>query len=210
MSKTRHHATLAQFGESQLAELSTRDICASTVHLILATAFFSGAAIGFAKPLKTEKKIYLNSLRDFLETHFRLSTKNAVGMIESNARLYKRYVLIEDIYNAGMKAALDWHKDTASNNSALKNLLSQYQNLSMSGLNIEGIKEPKPAPVEVENIVPMETPHISVATPPRWGRRLFWLLFIILLGLMVFAAMFPEKIPAEFLHLLPADFHNLF
>jgi len=209
VTSSSHHEQLAQFGERQLAELSTRDICASTVHLILATAFFSGAAIGLAKPLKADKKTYLAALRHLLETHFGLSADNAAGMVESNARLYKRYVLIEKIYNAGAKSALDWHKDSANVEPALKALLTQYQTLSMSGLNIEGIKESKPAPVEIEAIIPVEVAPEVVAPSPRWRRRLLWLLFIALLGLIGYGILFPEQLPPQLLESLPAGIRTL-
>lgn len=188
----------------QLAELSTRDICASTVHLILVTSFFTGAAIGLAKPLKADKKKYLASLRDFLESRFGFSARNAEGMVESNARLYKRYRLIEKIYNAGAKAALDWHRDPASGDPTLKALLTQYQTLSMSDLNIDGIKEPtKPAPVEAEAIAPVEVVPEVVSPSPRWGRRLMWLLIMVLLGLVGYGILFPEHIPRPVWETLP-------
>jgi len=208
VTQPRHHDQLAQFGDTQLTELSTRDICASTVHLILATAFFTGAAIGLAKSLKTPKKIYLASLQRFLETHFGLSGDNAQGMVESNARLYKRYILIEKIYNAGMQAARDWQPDTDGNTSALKTLLTKYQTLNMSGLNIEGIKETKPAPVEIETIAQVEPAPVALTSPPRWGGRLFWLIFVLLLGLLAYGLLFPTHIPAPLLDRLPPGLHS--
>jgi len=204
-----HHEKLAQFGDLQLAELSTRDVCASTVHLILATAFFTGAAIGLATPLKANKKTYLASLCDFLENHFGLSAENAAGMVESNARLYKRYVLIEKIYNAGAQAALGWHKDSTIQDPTLKNLLMQYQTLNMSGLNIEGVKEPKPTPVEIETIAHIEPVPEVVTRSPRWGRWLFWGLLIVLFGLVGFGLLFPEQIPSPLLEILPESIRTL-
>lgn len=59
---------LEQFGETQLADISTHDINNSTVQLLLATVFFTGAAIAIAKLSKTPKKSYLAALRSFWET----------------------------------------------------------------------------------------------------------------------------------------------
>lgn len=209
MTSPSHNKQLAQFAEIQLAELSTRDICASTVHLILATAFFTGAAIGLAKSQKTDRKKYLASLCHLLQSHFGLSTHNAEGMVESNARLYKRYRLIEKIYNLGMQTVLDWQKDPTNCKPALKTLLTQYQSLSMSELNIEGVKAAKPAPVEIEAITHVEVVPEVVTPSPRWGRRLMWLLLIVLLGLIGYGVMFPGQIPSRVLEILPAGIRHL-
>lgn len=199
-----------QFAEQQLGELSTRDICASTVHLILAASFFTGAAIGLAKPLKANKKTYLASLHDFLQRRFGLSADNAQGMVESNARLYKRYVLIEKIYNAGVKAAVDWHKGSTSADGALKELLTQYRDLNMSGLNIEGSKEQKVAPAEVEAIAQVKPATVVAASSPRWGRRLFWLCLLALLTTITYFGVFPDRIPEQLLIQMPAPWHEWF
>ena len=204
-----HRQQLEQFGEAQLAGLSTRDICASTVHLILSTAFFIGAAIAIAKPLKASKTIYLASLREFLEKHFGLSAKNAAGMIESNARLYKRYTLIENIYNAGVRSAIDWCEDPRIRDNRLKGLIAQYHDLSMSGLNIEGIKEPVVAPVEVEAIIHVEPAVVIPVAEPRWGRRLFWLVLFGLIASASYFVLFPEHIPPQLVELLPEKLRAL-
>ena len=44
---------LEQFGEAQLADVSTHDINTSTAQLLLTTVFFTGAAISMAKQLNT-------------------------------------------------------------------------------------------------------------------------------------------------------------
>lgn len=218
MTQPSHHDQLAQFAEQQLNELSTRDICDSTVHLILAASFFTGAAIGLATPLKANKKTYLASLHDFLQNRFGLSAGNAQGMVESNARLYKRYVLIEKIYNAGVKAAVEWHKDSSRNDASLKNLLTQYRDLSMSGLNIEGTKQQKVAPAEVEAIARVESaPEVVTAGSPRWGRRLLWFCLLGLFAAVTYFVVFPEtipekiseQIPAEWLEKIPAEWRKL-
>jgi hypothetical protein len=201
-TQTRHHEQLSRLADEQLAALSTHDICASTVHLILAVAFFTGAAIGLAKQLRQPKNIYLASLRSLLQTRFGLEAHNASGMIESNARLYKRYVLIEKIYNAGLQAALAGRQPR--DHHALKSLLTEYADLSMSGLNIEGTKEPSSVPSEVaalEEIAPIIS---KLATQPSHrGRTLFLLLMIALITSGAFflfyrdglAAMFPDLQP---------------
>lgn len=174
---------LKQFGEAQLAEISTHDLRASTVHLILATAFFTGATIGMAKLHNVPRTAYLRTLRIFLERRFGLNADHAKGMIESNARLYKRYVLVERIYNAGLLAATDWCKQDKVQGNELKLLLDKYPDLSMSGLNIEGTKEQKAAPVEVEVIAESKPVTTELVTPPptRWGRTLLLLLLLIIL-----------------------------
>jgi hypothetical protein len=198
-----------QFGKAQLAEVSTRDLRDSTVHLILATAFFTGAAIGMAKLSDAPRKIYLRTLRIFLEKRFGLNADHATGLVESNARLYKRYVLIERIYNAGLLAANDWCKHDGSPADELNLLLKKYHDLSMSGLGIEGTKEQKIAPPEVEAIAKVEAPVVIAPPPTRWGRRLFLLMLIALLGLIGYAAVFPEHIPAPLLDMLPAEYRDL-
>lgn len=218
MTQPSHHDQLTQFAKQQLSELSTRDICDSTVHLILAASFFTGAAIGLATPLRANKKTYLASLHDFLQNRFGLSAGNAQGMVESNTRLYKRYVLIENIYNVGVKAAVEWHQDSSCNDASLKNLLTQYRDLTMSGLNIEGTKEQKVAPVEVETIARVEPAAVMVAAgSPPWGRRLFWFCLLMLFSAVTYFAVFPEripekiseKIPAQWLEKIPAEWRKL-
>jgi hypothetical protein len=182
---------LKQFGETQLAGISTHDIQKSTVHLILTTAFFTGAAMGMAKLLDTPKKAYLNSLNCFLEEHFGLSADNAAGLIQSNARLYKRYVLIEKIYTAGWESARNWCRQADTQSDALKMLLKQYQDLSMSGLNIEGIKEQTVnAPVEVEKIVTTASQPVVEEKPTRWKRKIFLITLLALFGGAMYAALF--------------------
>ena len=173
------------------------------MHLIFSTAFFTGASIGIAKQLKTPKRIYLASLTHLLEKHFGLSADNAAGMIESNARLYKRYTLIEKIYNAGWQSAINWQQDPSRRDTQLKSLLAQYHSLSMSNLNVEGIKEQIAAPPEVEVIAPMEPAITITIAKPRWGRRIFWLLFISLLALAGYFSLFPEQIPLQLIDPLP-------
>lgn len=179
-----------QFGETQLAGISTHDIRKSTVHLILTTAFFTGAAIGMAKLSDTPKKIYLTALQHFLEAHFGLSIDNASGMIESNTRLYKRYVLIEKIYNAGWQSARDWCQQADTQGDSLKTLLKQYHDLSMSSLNIEGVKDQQVAPVEVEVIAPAVTEPVIETPPTRWKRKLLLITLLALIGSATYAALF--------------------
>lgn len=196
---------LKQFGEAQLAEISTHDLRASTVHLILATAFFTGATIGMAKLRNIPRKAYLRTLRIFLERRFGLNADHASGMIESNARLYKRYVLVERIYNAGWLAGTEWCKQGKVQGNELKLLLDKYPDLSMSGLNVEGTKEQTPTPVEVEDRV--ETKSVtkeSVAPPPtRWGRTLLLMLLLILIVSVGGAFFFQEQLFAYFPMLEP-------
>lgn len=188
-------APLNQFGESQLTGIATQDIRKSTVHLILTTAFFSGAAMSMAKLSDTSKRSYLNALTDFLAQHFGLSTENASGLIESNARLYKRYVLIEKTYNAGWQSARHWHQQPDTQNDSLKTLLKQYQDLSMSGLNIEGIKKQQAAPVEVEIAAPTAPEPIIETPATRWKAKLALITFIALIGAIAYVALYTNLFP---------------
>lgn len=182
---------LKQYGETQLAGISTHDIQKSTVHLILTTAFFTGAAMGMAKLLETPKTAYLNSLHHLLKEHFGLTTDNAAGLIQSNARLYKRYVLIEKIYTAGWESARNWCRQADTQSDSLKTLLKQYQDLSMSGLNIEGIKEQTvDAPIEVETIVATASRPVVEEMPTRWKRKTFLIMLLALFGGATYAAFF--------------------
>jgi len=182
---------LDQFGAAQLAGVSTHDIHTSTIHLILSTVFFTGAAIGMAKQSNTPQKTYLSILCAFLENNFGLNSDKASGMIESNARLYKRYVLIEKIYNAGWAAARDWNQESGKQNDELKALLNQYRDLSMSDLSIEGTKEQVvAAPVEVEKIVATASQPVVEETPTRWKRKALLITLLALIGGATYAALF--------------------
>ncbi|MDX2465143.1 MAG: hypothetical protein QNK31_11620 [Porticoccus sp.] len=182
---------LEKFSEAQLAEVSIHDIQASTVHLILTTVFFTGATIGIAKQSNTPKKIYLSILGTFLENRFGLNSERASGMIESNARLYKRYVLIEKIYNAGWKAARSRNQQTDKKSDELKTLLKKYQDLIMSALSLEGTKEQVvAAPVEVEKIVITASQPVVEETPTRWKRKALIITLLALIGGATYAALF--------------------
>ena len=184
---------LKQFGESQLIGVSTHDIQRSTAHLILTTTYFTGAAISMAKLSDTPKKTYMKALQDFIEDHFGLSTSNAAGMVESNARLYKRYVLIEKIYTAGWQSAYHWHQQTDKMGDELKTLLKKYQDLSMSDLSLEGRKEQVvTAPVEVEKIIAAASQPAVEKAPTRWKRMALLITLLALFGGATSAALFTD------------------
>jgi hypothetical protein len=195
---------LTRFGDRQLAGLSPRTICQSTAHLILTTAFFTGATIGLAKSCQTSKQDYLAVLQQFLAERFGLSSHNAAGMIESNARLYKKYKLIENIYHSGWRSAEHWQQRDDKPDGTLASLLAQHHDLSMSQLHIEGTKEQPVAPAEVEEVIPVEaTPEIVTTDKPR-GRWLRWLLLLAISTAVVYFGLNPQHIPPT-LHLLPAQ-----
>jgi hypothetical protein len=210
ISSEQFSQQLAQFGKNQLADISTRKICNTTVHLILATAFFTGASIGLAKATRAPKKAYITALQQLLEENFGLSEKNAAGMVAANARLYKRYKLIEKIYNAGWQAAQSWVKNNDETGNTLKALLEEYHDLDMSSINIDGTKEEKTAPPpEVEAIAHVEPVHI--APPRRWGRLVFWLLLILTIeAAAAYFWFFPEQLPLDLLpkEFFPAKLHS--
>ena len=198
---------LEQFGKSQLADVSTRKICDTTVHLILTTAFFTGASIGLAKATKAPRKAYITALQELLKQNFGLSEKNAAGMIETNARMYKRYKLIDKIYNAGWQAAQSWLEKNHETDDTLKNLLEEYRELDMSSINVDGIKEEKAVtPPEVEIIAHVE-PAQAPPPPRRWGRLVFWLLLILTIeAAAAYFWFYPEQLPLD---LLPKELHFL-
>lgn len=182
MSDTTSFADqLEQFSEHQLAGVSLHGISTSTVQLLLTTIFFTGAAISLAKQSNTDNKTYRATLRLFLENHFGLSTNRASGMIESNARLYKRFVLIERAYQAGWDAIRNDNNKAGNGNNELKALLKKYQNLSMSDLNSEGTKEQAVVPEEIE-ATPSIEPKALVVEPPSHLRRNILLILLIILA----------------------------
>lgn len=172
---------LEQFAEHQLSGVSMRDIHASTVQLLLSTVFFTGAAIAIARRADTPKKIYLPALRRFMTEHFGLSDERAAGMIESNARLYKRYVLIEKVYHAGWAAASCEPPADPRTASELKALLNKYQDLGMSGLNIEGTKQQAIEDTVGEVVRPAEAEAVFVPPASRWRQDALLVVLVALL-----------------------------
>ncbi|MDT8384438.1 MAG: hypothetical protein RRB22_08485 [Gammaproteobacteria bacterium] len=172
---------LQQFAEHQLSGVSMRDIHASTVQLLLSTVFFTGAAIAIARRADTPKKIYLPVLRRLLIDRFGLSDERAAGMIESNARLYKRYVLIEKVYHAGWTAASDPRPADAQAATELKALLKKYQDLGMSGLNIEGTKQQSIDTAVDEAVRPAEAEAVFVPPSSHWRQNALLVLLVVLL-----------------------------
>lgn len=197
-------AQLNQFGEAQLAEVSTRELRASTVHLILATAFFTGATIGLAKQSNTPRKIYLRTLRTFLETHFGLNADHAAGLVKSNARLYRRYVLVELVYNAGWLSSSEWCKQASTSGDELKLLLNKYQNLSMNGLGVEGTKEKTVEPAEVEATVAVKKTPIVETSPAPSRRLMVVLLLLLLFSSAAYLILYTDQLSTRFPLLKPA------
>jgi hypothetical protein len=194
-ARDRLSQQLTRFGDSQLAELSPRSICQSTAHLILATAFFSGAVVGLAKSCQASKQDYLAVLQQFLAERFGLSAQNAGGMIESNARLYKKYKLIENIYHDGWRGAADWLQQGDKPGETLASLLAKHHDLSMSQLHIEGTKEQTVVPPAVEEVIPVApTTEVVTADKPR-RRWLRWLLFLAVAATVAYLGLYPQHIP---------------
>ena len=171
--------TLSRFGAAQLQGINAKAVPRVTAHLMVATAFFTGATIQLAGRQRLPKSVYLPALQRYLTSTFGLPERNAAGLVESNARLYKRYVLIENIYNQGWQAGKAWSERDGQEASALGPLLDRYRDLSMSTLGREGIKEKAvAASPEVEEIAAEAA--VPQAAPKRASRR--WLWWLLLLG----------------------------
>ena len=170
-------AQLKRFSDAQLAGLSPAKITAVTAHLILTASFFTGAIMCLAANKGLKKADYLPALKFFLAETFGLTPEHAAGLIESNARMYKRYKLIEKVYQRGWAAAQAWQQDNTSSTTVLKDLLGEHHDLSMSDLHLEGIKQPPaPKPATLEEAAAEET-----APPPaRRSRLSLWLLLLLL------------------------------
>jgi hypothetical protein len=177
--------TLTRFGENQLHDIKARDIHRVTAHLMVATVFFTGATIQLAARRRLPKAVYFPALQRYLSHTFGMPDKNAAGLVESNARLCKRYRLIENIYNQGWRAAKAWQDGDEQGSSMLVPLLRRYHDLSMSTLGREGVKAQPVATPEVEEVA-----AVAPAPPPAptraWG-RLVWL-SLLLLGAAAAAA----------------------
>jgi hypothetical protein len=168
---------LSRFGKLQLHGINARDIPQVTAHLMVATAFFTGAAIQLASRQHLPKSVYLPALQRYLTHTFGLPERNAAGLVESNARLYKRYVLIENIYNQGWQAGKEWQEKNGKAASALTPLLRRYRDLSMSTLGVEGIKKKTAATREVEDIA--AAAPVPQAAPQRASRLWLWWLLLL-------------------------------
>lgn len=176
--------TLSRFGKDQLKGINASDIPQVTAHLMVATAFFTGAAIQLASRDRLPKSVYLPALHRYLTHTFGLPERNAAGLVESNARLYTRYVLIENIYNQGWQAGKAWREIDGQGASALLPLLQRYHDLSMATLDREGIKKKPVATREVEEIAAVEP--APQAASKRASRR--WLWSLLLLAVIAAAA----------------------
>lgn len=169
--------TLSRFGAVQLQGINPSNIPKVTAHLMVATAFFTGAAIHLASRDRLPKSVYLPALTRYLTRIFGLPERNAAGLVESNARLYKRYVLIESIYNQGWQAGKVWREIDGQSASALAPLLRRYHDLSMSTLDREGIKKKAAATPEVEDIAAVKPAQPTA--PKRASRLWLWLLLLL-------------------------------
>jgi hypothetical protein len=175
--------TLTRFGDHQLRGIKARDIHRVTAHLMVATVFFTGATIQLASRRRLPKAVYFPALQRYLSHTFGVPDKNAAGLVESNARLYKRYQLIENIYNQGWRAAKAWQDGDEQGSSLLEPLLRRYHDLSMSTLGREGVKAQPVATPEVEEVAAAPPPPTPA---PKRGRG--WLVWLSLLLLGAAAA----------------------
>ncbi len=197
---------MSQFGATQLIGLRPGNISQSTIHLILTTAFFTGAIIHLNKPLGASKKEYLHALTEFLAEKFKISNKNAKGSVESNARLYKRFILIEKCFNHGWAAAQSWGSNTPNTEDSLESLLKQYQDIGMSDLSVEGVKEetitPPPVVKTITHVEPAPASRHKIK-PRKSGRPFFWLTLMAIATTVTYFSLHPEQIPPE----LKIQFH---
>lgn len=169
--------SLNAFGKIQLEGTNAKRIPQVTAHLMVATAFFTGATIQLASRRRLPKSVYLPALQRYLAHTFGLPERNAAGLVESNARLYKRYVLIENIYNHGWEAGKAWQEIDGRGASALAPLLQRYRDLSMATLGVEGIKEKPDVTPEIQEIAAVEP--APQAMPKRASRRWLWWLLLV-------------------------------
>lgn len=204
---------LDAFSRHQLTSLKPSEINRITTHLMITTSFFTGATIYLAGKCQAPKPVYLKGLKNLLMNTFGMAEKNAAGLIESNARMYKRFTLIENAYNQGWQSAKSWVTSPSSSDKALYSLLQQHHDLSMSNLSIEGIKENKSAPAEIEEIAHVEMAPVPEKAPSRrlWP-VLLWLILLTLLSSIIYALILPEQLPAllrEALQPLSDTLYNL-
>lgn len=203
---------LDAFSHQQLTNLNPSEINRITAHLTITTAFFTGATIFLAGKYQAPKPAYIKGLKNFLVNTFGIAEKNAAGLIESNARMYKRYTLIENAYNQGWQSAKSWVASPTVADNALHTLLQRHNSLSMADLNIEGVKEDKRAPVAIEEIthVEMAPAPASDQTPARRWPVLLWLLLLTLLSGITYSLILPEHLPSLLRNVLQPLSDNLY
>lgn len=185
---------LEAFCRKQLARQRPQDITRVTTHLILSTAFLTGATIHLAKARQIAKPVYLAALKKVLSDTFRLADKNADGLIESNARMYKHYKLIENIYNSGWRSAQAWLEHPQQGGDELNALLQQYHNLAMTDLGIEGVKQ-KPAAAPVAEAPAAPAAVVDNVRRARPYRVILLSLLLVLLLALLGGVLLPQFLP---------------
>lgn len=188
---------LDTFCRKQLAIMQAADIPQVTTHLILSTAFFTGAAMYLGKTCQVSKPVYMQAVKKQLMETFKLGEENAGGLLDSSARMYKRYKLIEKTYNLGWQTARNWSKDPQGDQLTLARLLKKYHNLSMSDLSIEGVKEEMPIPSAKKESAPEAPQKTGVEETPRPSRApLLLLLLMVIIAALLLGLFLPDYLPS--------------
>lgn len=164
---------LTSFGHHEFSAVGIGEIAQSTAAMVCACSFIAGGLKYFAVQTKASKEEYFRVLSRYIAETFNMTMDNAFGFVESNERLFHKYLLIEKAYRLGYTAAQDDSGDDDHEHVHFKNFYERYQHVTMSDLDIEGINI---RPTEAYGLGGLGIARRAWKRRSRFKRTLFWLL----------------------------------
>lgn len=174
---------LMGFGKLQFSNLDKDQLSESTANITAMISFLVGAIYALAKKGGHEDFDHAPVLQRYIMAKFKMPERNALGVIESNARMYQKYTYLENAYNEGYQAAMAWCDDETAQPQALGQFLKKHKDVSMSNLSAQGIKADAEV-AEVESVSEPEPIEEAIVVMGSSVRPVFIFWFIAALLLM--------------------------
>lgn len=130
---------LDAFARAQFAVIEVKHIAESTVGLLTASAFFSGAAAVLHDAVNEQEPG--GGLHALIASAFHLDIPSAAGMAASAERLRARYQYFDDAHQAGQEAARRWQSGKHQDTVELRSLIHANKSVSMANLGQFGVKK---------------------------------------------------------------------
>lgn len=182
---------LQTFGKRQFEHIDPEQFKSNSANLTATISFLVGSIHALAEHIDLQDYDHMPILQRYVMAKFKMPRPNARGIIESNDRLYKKYTYLENAYNEGREAAAAWCQDENAPAMSLNTFLQQYNDVTMSDLAKEGVREESSEQETESDPVPETTPDTTVKpdqAPSRSVRPvfLFWFAAVLVLAVMNF------------------------
>ena len=130
---------LQAFGKGQFEYIDQEQFKSNSANLTASISFLTGAIRAMAEHEDLEDYDTVQVLQRYIMAKFNMPRPNARGVIESNQRLAKKYVFLEDAFREGREAATAWCQDENTPLLHLNDFLRQHDDITMSDLGKKGV-----------------------------------------------------------------------